>query len=586
MGVRLMFTPVQTGDDFFGILGASATTHGVTVAHDLVIRNARIVDGTGSKAFPGDVAIDGDTISAIGTVEEKGREEIDAGGNAATPGFIDLHTHLDAQIGWDPDLTSITWHGVTTALMGNCGVTFAPCRPEDREFLAGMMETVEDIPKRAILSGLPWDWESYGGYLDSVERLSPMINVAGLVGHCATRFYVMGERSVEEPATPEEIRQIAELAGQSIKDGAVGFSTSRASVHRLPDGRCIPGTYAGKDELMAIAAAVGKAGGIMQTVMNFAEAEEEMALIGEGAAFCRAAIFSEVCNPSAERRQRQDETVRRLRAEGKNITGFTVPRSAGGVGGLTTPHFWHSASWNELREMDFEKRLEALRDESFRGKLVTELKEHERADQIAEQTRTWYPMGISERAYYTGSPDESLLAIANKAGEHPAETWIRLTLESDGQLRFHHRVFNHDLDVVAEVISTDWAMPGLGDAGAHVSGMIDAGWATFVLSHWHRDAGLYSLEEAVRRMTSVPADILALADRGTLAVGKKADLNVIDTDRVAECQPLLVNDFPHGAPRFIQRAVGYQATICNGQVILRDDEHTGAHPGQVLRNQG
>ena len=445
------------------------------MAHDLVLRNAHVVDGTGREAYPGDIAIDGDTIVAIGKVGEKGREEIDADGNAVTPGFIDLHTHFDAQIGWDPDLTSVTWHGVTTALLGNCGVSFAPCRPEDREFLAGMMETVEDIPSKAILTGLPWDWDSYGGYLDSLERLSPMINVAGLVGHCATRFYVMGARSVEEPATPEEIRQIAELAAQSVKDGAFGFSTSRASVHKLPDGRCIPGTYAEKEELMAIAAGIGKYGGIMQTVMNFEDVENEMQLIGEEAELCRGSLFSQVCSPSAEARQKQDETVRRFRAEGKNLTGLTVPRSAGGVAGLSTPHFFHSPSWNELRGMDFERRLAALRDQSFREKLIAELKSHKHADRIVAQTRTWYPMGSGERAYYTGGPDENLLALAEKAGEHPAETWIRLTLETEGKMLFHLRLFNFDLDAVAEVISTEWAMPGLGDAGAHVSGMIDAG---------------------------------------------------------------------------------------------------------------
>ena len=554
------------------------------MAHDLVIRNARIVDGTGGEAYSGDIAIDGDTIVAIGDDIDRGREEIDAADQVATPGFVDLHTHFDAQIGWDADLTSVTWHGVTTALLGNCGVTFAPCRPADREFLAGMMETVEDIPKRAILSGLAWDWDSYGGYLDSIERGAPMINVAGLVGHCATRFYVMGERSVEEPATPDEIEQIAALAGQSVKDGAFGFSTSRTSAHRLPDGRCIPGTFAQRDEVMAIAAAVGREGGIMQTVMNFAEIEDEMALIGDGAALCRGAIFSQVCNPSAEERSRQDERVQRLRREGKNLTGFTVPRSAGGVTGLSTPHFWHTAAWNELRELDFEARLEALRDGAFRQRLVDDLKNHDHAAELIKQTRAWFPMGTTERAVYTGKPDASLHAIAARHGEHPGETWIRLTLESDGKILFHIRVFNHDLDVVAEVISTDWAMPGLGDAGAHVGGMIDAGWATFVLSHWVRDTGLYGLEEAIRRMTSVPADVLGLADRGRLAVGQKADLNVIDIDRVAECQPKLVNDFPHGAARFIQRAVGYRATICNGAVILRDDEHTGSHPGRVLRN--
>ncbi|MCZ6888939.1 MAG: amidohydrolase family protein, partial [Gammaproteobacteria bacterium] len=236
------------------------------MTHDLVIRNGTVVDGTGKAPFEGDVAIDGNTISAIGNVEDRGQTEIDAEGQTVTPGFIDLHTHLDAQIGWDPMMTSVTWHGVTTALMGNCGVTFAPCKPGDREFLADMMETVENIPKNAIMTGLPWNWESYGGYLDSIESLGPMINVAGLVGHSATRFYVMGDRAIEEQATPEEIEQIAKLAGQSVKEGAVGFSVNRHPGHCIPDGRSIPGTFAHADELQAIARSVGEQGGIMQVV--------------------------------------------------------------------------------------------------------------------------------------------------------------------------------------------------------------------------------------------------------------------------------------------------------------------------------
>jgi N-acyl-D-amino-acid deacylase len=555
------------------------------MAHDLVIRNANIVDGTGAAPYAADLAVDDGTISALGKVDDSGKEEIDAKGNAVTPGFIDLHTHLDAQIGWDPDLTSITWHGVTTALLGNCGVTFAPCKPEDREFLAGMMETVEDIPKKAIMSGLPWDWESYGGYLDSIAKSGPMINVAGLVGHCATRFYVMGERSVEEAATPDEIAQIAEIAAQSVKEGALGFSTNRHLGHFLPDGRCIPGTHAEKDELRAVAKAIGPYGGIMQTVMNFTEIDQEMDLIGEEAALCRGSLFSAVAGHSTEQGRFLDKKVTEIRQHGHNVTGVTVPRAGGGVGGLSTNNFFRTAAWNELRKMDFEGRLNALKDESVRTKLVQELKDNPNADAIINQTRNWFPMGLGERPKYTGSPDESVYAIASAAGEHPAEVWIRMTLESEGKMLFHHRGFNTNLDSLAEMISTDWAMPGLGDAGAHVSQMIDSGWSTFVLSHWHRDAGLYSIEEAVRRIAGVPADVLGLSDRGTLAVGKRADINVIDIDRIEERQPYIANDFPHGAPRFIQRAVGYQATLCNGQVILRDDEHTGTRSGQVLKNQ-
>ena len=547
--------------------------------HDIVIRNGNIIDGTGSPAFEADIAIDGDSISAIGKVTDKGTEEIDAKGLAVTPGVVDLHTHLDAQIGWDPDLTSITWHGVTTALLGNCGVTFAPCKPGDKEFLAGMMETVEDIPKKAILSGLPWDWESYGGYLDSIERSGPQINVGGLAGHCAIRFYVLGERSVEEPATPDEIAQIAKLAGDSVREGALGFSTNRHLGHLLPDGRCIPGTHAEHEEVRAIAAEVGRAGGIMQTVMNFQDMEKEMDLIGEGAALARGALFSAVAGPTTELGTRLDERVSEILDNGHNVTAVTVPRSGGGVGGLATNNFFRTKKWNELRRMTFEERVNAIRAADFRQVLVDDLKEHPHAEQIRQS------MGVDERPVYTQGRDESVLRMAEAQGVHPAEVWLKLTLETDGKMLFHHRGFNVNLDALAEMNSTDWALPGLGDAGAHGSQMIDSGWSTFVLSHWHRDAGLYSLEEAVRRIAGHPAAFLGLHDRGTLATGKKADINVIDISSLEERQPQIVNDFPHGAPRFIQRAVGYKATLCNGAITLLDDEHTGQRGGQMLRSQ-
>ena len=549
------------------------------MSHDLVIRGGVIVDGTGTEPFEGDIAIEGNTIAVIGTVEENGVEEIHADGNTVTPGFVDLHTHLDAQIGWDPHMTSVTWHGVTTALMGNCGVTFAPCKPDDREFLAGMMETVEDIPKHAIMTGLPWDWESYGGYLDSIERLGPMINVTGLVGHSATRFYVMGERAIEEQATPEEIEQIAALAGESVREGAVGFSVNRHPGHTLPDRRPIPGTFASREELLAISKAVGKHGGLMQTVPHFGDIDNEMDLLAEEGQNSRI-LFSAI----AEHGVRLDERVSEMRRNGVDITGVTVPRSGGGVGGLSTGNFWHTKSWNELRRMDFADRLEAIQDAEFRSRLVQEIKDHEQEEMILNATKRYYSMGQEARPNYTQSRYESLYDIAEEAGEHPAETWLRLTLETNGKALFHQRGFNVNLEHLEKMITTDWAMPGLGDAGAHVSQMIDSGWSTFVLSHWHRDAGVYTIQEAVRRIAAEPARVLGLKDRGTLEVGKRADVNVVDIDRVAECQPYIVNDFPGGAPRFQQRAVGYQATVCNGEVILRDDEHTGVCAGEVLRN--
>jgi N-acyl-D-amino-acid deacylase len=550
------------------------------MSHDLVIRGGSVVDGTGAEPYTADIAIDGDTIAEIGKVAGKGKEEIQAGGLNVSPGFIDLHTHLDAQIGWDPQVTSVSWHGVTTALLGNCGVTFAPCKPSDREFLAGMMETVEDIPKNAILHGLPWNWESYGGYLDALEALGPSINIAGLVGHCAVRFYVMGERAVEEPATDDEVRQIAELAGQSVKEGAAGFSTNRLPGHRLPDGRSIPGTFAHRDELRAVAKQVGKYGGIMQTVSDFRDFDAELDLIADEARSARGALFSTAAEIGVER---MNERVMAMRAEGLNVTSVTVPRSGGGVGGLSTNNFFRTDAWNELRKTDVSERLKAIREPEMRRRLIAEVKAQ--GDEVVESTKRWFYMGDQARPCYTQSMGESVYHQAQAAGEHPVETWLRITDATDGKALFHLRGFNVNLSALEDLIRTEWAMPGLGDAGAHVSQMIDSGWSTFILSHWHRDSGVYAIEEAVRRISAVPAGVLGLTDRGTLEVGKRADVNVFDISRLEERMPEIVHDFPFGAPRFIQRAVGYHATVCNGAVVLRDDELTGECPGRILRSQ-
>ena len=550
------------------------------MAHELVIRNGTVVDGTGAEPFVSDIAIDDKIISVIGDVDGVGNEEIDASGLTVTPGFVDLHTHLDAQVGWDRKLTSVSWHGVTTALLGNCGVTFAPCKKEDQEFLAGMMETVEDIPKYAILTGLPWDWESYGGYLDSMERLGPMINITGLVGHSATRTYVMGERAIEEQATPEEIEQIAALAGQSVKEGAVGFSVNRHPGHTLPDGRAIPGTFASREELLAIAEAVGENGGLMQVVPHFGDLENEMDLL-EAEAESANVLFSAISEHGAI----FDERVSAMRAKGLDVTAVTVPRSGGGITGLATNNFWRTPAWNKLRKIEgVDARVTAIKNADFRRELVDEIKNHPRHDEIMRPLKRQYPMGNALRPKYTQSRYESLYDIAEAAGEHPVETWLRYTIESDGKALFHARGFNVNLEKLEKMITTEWAMPGLGDAGAHVSQMIDSGWSTFVLSHWYRDAGVYSLQEAVRRISGEPARVLGLNDRGTLSVGKRADINVLDMDKLEERQPELVHDFPGNAPRFIQRAVGYRTTICNGAVILRDDEHTGELAGEVLRS--
>ncbi len=566
--------------------------------HDLVIRNGHLVDGLGNPGFEGDIAVDGDTIVAIGRVDSTGKREIDANGLVVTPGFVDLHTHLDAQIGWDPALTPASWHGVTTALMGNCGVTFAPVREDAKGTLAGMMESVEDIPREAILEGLPWDWNSYGEYLDSIEKLNPAINVCGLVGHAATRFYVMGERAVDEQPNEDEIAQIAELAGRSVRDGAVGFSVNRLRVHVLPDGRPIPGTFATTEELVAISTAVGAHGGILQSVIQSDVLDDEIALMH---AQLRAAktrlLFSAPWTPTPTGENAYLPGIEAIRAEGYDIVGTTQPRAAGFLSGLKTSVLFgmrlRGDTWRALRGMEPAERLAAIRDPDFRERLIDEAEHMQPADSIGQtmmSSRFSIPpaksfwMGTEARPNYTQGPDGSLESMATAAGERPVETWLRLLDESNGEGLFHIRFVNEDLGPLPEFMRCDWVVPGVGDAGAHVGVIMDAGWTSFLLSYWYRDQGIFSLEEAVQMLTSKQMRVLGFSNRGALAVGNKADINVLDVNRVEERQPVRVTDFPGGAARLIQRAVGYRATVANGAVILEHDELTGAGAGRVLRN--
>ena len=544
------------------------------MAHDIVIRGGELVDGTGGAPFQGDLAIDGDSIAAVGKVEGQGKREIDAKGLAVTPGFVDLHTHLDAQIGWDPQMTPVSWHGVTTALLGNCGVTFAPCKPTDVELLAAMMETVEDIPKDAILNGLPWDWEDYGGYLDAIERLNPALNVAGMVGHCAVRFYVMGERAVEEQATAEERAQMADVVAKSMDGGAVGFSTNRYPPHKLPDGRSIPGTFADPVELVEIAKAVGPRNGLMQAVGANFEVLQAMAKTTKG-----RILFSYGTGPQEGSGKAQADNLAKLCEHG-DLTAITQVRGSGFMFGLQSALPVQGETWDALRKGTLAERLAAIRDTETRAKLIAEGKASKSRLPLANV----FYLGSGETPNYTLPADQNLEAQAAAAGEHWVETFLRVSDETDGRGLFNLRMFNQSLKELGDLFKSEHIFPSLGDAGAHVSQIMDAGWPSFVLSHWIRDAGLYTLEEGVRRLTSGPARVLGLKDRGALRVGMKADVNVLDPSKVAERQPELVHDFPGGAPRYIQKSMGYKATLVNGAVTLADGEHTGERAGLVLRH--
>ncbi len=547
------------------------------MAHDIVIRGGELVDGTGAEPVPGEIAIDDGLITAVGKVGGKAKQEIDAQGHMVTPGFVDLHTHLDAQIGWDPQMTPVSWHGVTTALLGNCGVTFAPCKPKDVELLAGMMETVEDIPKNAILTGLPWDWEDYGGYLDAIERLRPALNVAGMVGHCAVRFYVMGERAVEEQASADERKQMADIVAHSIDGGAVGFSTNRYPPHKLPDGRSIPGTFADPEELVAIAKAVGPRNGLMQAVGADFEVLKAMAETTKG-----RILFSYGTGPQPGSGKAQAENLAKLCQHG-DLTAITQVRGSGFMFGLQSNLPVQGDTWDALRKQNLAGRLASIRKPEIRAKLVAEGKAMKR--RFFSMTNVFY-LGDGESPNYATPPEQNLETQAEAAGEHWVETFLRLSDESDGRALFNLRMFNQSLKELGDLFKSEHIFPSLGDAGAHVSQIMDAGWPSFILSYWIRETGLYTLGEGIRRLTSGPARVLGLQDRGTLAAGMRADVNVLDPSRVAERQPELVHDFPGGAPRYIQKSFGYKTTIVNGEVTLVDGEHTGARAGQVLRHAG
>lgn len=542
------------------------------MSHDIVIRGGSVVDGTGAEAFSADVGIKDGRIAEVGKIAAKGKEEIDADGLTVSPGFIDLHTHLDAQIGWDPDLTPISWHGVTTALMGNCGVTFAPCKPQDRQFLASMMESVEDIPQQAIMSGLPWTWEEYGDYLDTIEKLRPGLNIAGLVGHSAVRYYVMGDRSFADQATDAEKAQMAQIVGRALDAGAVGFSTNRFAPHKAPDGRSIPGTFADPSELIEIGKAVTKRNGLMQAV---GATGDVLKAIADQAG--SRVLFSYGVGNEKGAGLKSAEGLDKL-AEGRDLTAICQVKGTGFMFGLQCSLPFRGETWEKIRPLDLKGRVAAVKDPMTRAKLIEEGKTG------IPMEHTYY-IGDGETPNLTAARNESVKDEMTKTGESFVEYFLRLSAETNGRALFNFRLFCQDMDELGDLFrSTKHVLPSLGDAGAHVSQIIDADWATFTLKYWIKERKVYTLAEGIKRMTSDGARVMGLKDRGTLKVGQRADVNVFDLDRVTQLQPHIVHNFPGGAPHFTQRARGYHATLVNGQVNVRNDQSTGARAGMVLRH--
>lgn len=561
------------------------------MTHDLVIRNGLVVDGTGAPARRADVAIDGTRVSAIGTVDARGTRELDAEGRVVTPGFVDIHTHLDAQIAWDPLGTSSCWHGVTSVVLGNCGVSFAPCAPDERAYLAELMESVEDIPAASILDGLAWDWTTYGEYLGAIDRLPKGLNVGGMVGHCAVRHHVMGERGLDEaPATVDDIAAMCDVVDEAMAAGALGFATSRTLLHRVPDGRPVPGTWATTDELYAIGDVLGRhRRGVFEVAPRFEGAGKDP---GHTAAEVHwmAEIRRRTGRPVTFGVAQSDlgptlyerifECVEAEAATGGDIRPQTTPRGIALLFGLQLRTFFDRApGWDALAGQDVDARLRALDDPQRRHELVESARAHGgRLD--------WNGVYVlaTEPANYRFTPEDSLAAHAARRGVDAVQAFVDISLETRGRAVFSFPFLNQQHEAIEWMLGKDYCVLGLADSGAHVGMIMDAGQPTWLLSHWVRDEAKMTLEDAVRRLTSDTADLFGVHNRGRLVAGAFADVNVIDLDALALPLPHVEHDFPLGASRYVQRSTGYDATIVNGEVLMDAGEHTGALPGVTLRS--
>jgi N-acyl-D-amino-acid deacylase len=481
---------------------------------------------------------------------------------------------------------------VTSVVIGNCGVTFAPVQPGGKEFLAEMMESVEDIPRDAILDGLPWDWSSYGQYLDWLDRTPKGVNVGGMVGHCAIRVATMGERSlVEDPASPDDIAAMCDAVNEAMSAGALGFSTSRTLLHRVPDGRPVPGTWAAPDELLAIGDVLGRLGrGVFESAPRFAERaardpadiRAEMAWMGEVSRRSnRPLTFALV---QADQRPGLYREIVKLAKEendaGAHVRPQTTARGVGILFGMAsrTP-FDQCPSWQALRALTLEEQLAALRDPARRAILVDEANAN--PGRLNPRTLFVLPPGP---ARYDCRPEDSLGAHAERRGVTPVEAFIDLVLATNGRLVCNFPFLNQSFDAVQEMLDEPVVVMGLADAGAHVGQIMDSSQPTFVLTYWVRERNRWPIEEAVRRMTSDTADLFGIKDRGVLRAGAFADVNVVDLEGLTLHQPEFVHDFPGGAGRYVQRSDGYDYTVVNGEVFMDHGEHTGALPGNVLRS--
>jgi N-acyl-D-aspartate/D-glutamate deacylase len=559
----------------------------------LVIRNGTIVDGSGGDPYEADLAVSDGRISAIGANLPKGGEEIDARGKLVTPGFVDVHTHYDAQVTWTERLSPSSWNGATTVLLGNCGVGFAPCHADQHDMLINLMEGVEDIPEVVLSEGLPWNWHSFPDFLDAIAARRYDADVAAQVPHAALRVYVMGERGANrEPATEQDRQRMAELTAEGLRAGALGFSTSRTLNHRAADGRHIPTLRAEEAELTAIAHAMRETGtGWLQIVSDFEDQAGEIGLFRrlarESTRPVTISLLQSDARPDGWRELMAQ--IDEANSEGLRITAQVRSRPTSVLLGLELSQnpFMGRPSYKRIAHLPFPERLAELRQPEFRARILAEAFEGSRRARRVERWDRMYPLG--DPPDYEPKAESSIAAHAARQGRSPEEVAYDLLIEGDGKGILYLPVTNYaggNLDVVRDMIAAPNTLIGLGDGGAHVGIMCDATATSYTLTHWTRDrkrGSLFPVSWGIKRLTADNAAAIGLGDRGLLLAGMKADINILDYDKLRLRRPEIVYDLPAGGKRLIQRTDGFEATIVSGAVVYRQGEATGMLPGRLIR---
>jgi N-acyl-D-amino-acid deacylase len=553
---------------------------------DLVIKNARICDGTGAPSFMGTLGVENGVIRYVGPRDgQTGERVIDADGLVLAPGFVDPHTHYDAQISWDPLVTCSPWHGVTTVIMGNCGVGVAPVKPETREILMQDLVNVEAIPYDVMKAGIDWQWESYGQYLDAIDRRGLGINVAGLVAFTPLRHYVMGEASFERPATPAEIDIMRRLLREAMEAGAFGLSTTTSRNHVGYQGRPLACRNASRDELIGVVRGLADVGrGAIEIILNsggmYAVSDDDVELLrgitqASGRPVTWLALFAHPGQPDFH-----DQTFAKLGDLVKQAIPQITPRPIMSQGDLRNPTMFGSfVSWQTVFNRPEAEKIAVYRDVAFRDAFQQELESRKRSHMWGQMRVL--EVGRPELAIHVG---RTLEEIAASEGKRPVDAYFDLGLADDLATRFQSSTFNFDPAGVERLIADDRCLVGLSDGGAHVDVICDVGYATALLDLWVRKRGVLSLEKAVHKLTQVPATVFGIPDRGVLAEGKVADLVLFDPATVAARTPRYVHDLPCNGRRLICESEGIRATFVAGTQLYDDGRHTGAMPGRILRS--